>query len=99
MEREKNLETVLAILTALVVVYLLTAVRPFLFAAAILGLIGLLANRIAGRITRLWLKLSEILGLISSRLLLLAIFFVFLLPTAMLSRLFSKKGPPLGKEQ
>ena len=92
MNREKSLETILAILVGLVLAHLLLGSRWFLIAALVLGVIGLFAGRLASKITRLWLKLAEIMGLVVSRVVLSAVFFGFLLPIAILSRMSSRSA-------
>jgi hypothetical protein len=90
--RETVLEThgVLA-LACLVAGHLLRhrpqAGRGFLAAAALLLALGLFAKPVARRITQAWLAFSEVLGAVNSRILLGAIFYLFLTPIALLARL------------
>lgn len=90
MKREKQIEAMLAIVTGLMVVYLLLDLRWLLTAAIVMGLIGLLVPSLTAWIVKGWMKLSEGMGFIVSRVLMSAIFFLFLFPIAVLSRLFKK---------
>ena len=65
------------------------------FAGWLYGAFGLIAllfvvPYVSRRITWAWVKLAEILGFINTRILLTAIFFVFLMPVAFLYRLRNK---------
>lgn len=90
--RETVLETtgVLA-LACLVAGHLLRhrplAGRAFLAAASLLLALGLFVTPAARAVARAWLALAEVLGAVNSRLLLGAIFYLFLTPIALLARL------------
>jgi len=89
--RETVLETlgVLA-LACLVAGHLLRhrplAGRAFLAAASLLLALGLFVPAAARPVARAWLALAEALGAVNSRLLLGAIFYLFLTPIALLAR-------------
>lgn len=89
--RETVLETIGALaLACLVVGHLLRhrplAGRAFLAAASLLLALGLFAKPAALAIARAWLAFAEILGAVNSRILLGAIFYLFLTPIALLAR-------------
>ena len=90
MNREKNIETCLVLATALVIFYCFNGSTYILYAAIVIGIIGLFFDTIAGWITKAWYKLAEVLGAVMSKVLLSIVFFVFLFPIAMLYRLFNK---------
>jgi hypothetical protein len=89
--REKVLETIgVLALACLVVGHLAT--KPglktgFLAAAALLLAAGLFVKPAGALIARAWLKFAGLLGAVNSRILLGAIFYLFLTPIALLSRL------------
>ena len=90
--REKVLETIgVLALACLVVGHLLrhrpAAGRGFLAAAALLLALGLFVKPAGALIARAWLKFGGLLGAVNSRLLLGAIFYLFLTPIALLARL------------
>ena len=97
MNKEKNLETILTLCIALVVFYLIFHIKLLLSLSILLGIIGLFFKYLSGKITWLWLKLSEALGFVSSKIILTIIFFIFLFPIALLSRLFKKDSLQLKK--
>jgi len=89
--REKVLETIgVLALACLVVGHLAT--RPglkggFLAAAALLLAAGLFVKPAGALIARAWLKFGGLLGAVNSRIILGAIFYLFLTPIALLARL------------
>ena len=92
--REKELETILTICVALVVVFLLSKQhhKYWLTISVVLGLIGMFSNYLTSKIAWAWMKLSEGMGAVSSKIILSFIFFVFLFPIAILSRVFGNKS-------
>jgi hypothetical protein len=91
--REKDLETILTICVFLVIFFLIGKQhhKYFLTLSVILGLIGMFSKYLTARISRAWWKLSELMGAVTSRVILAIVFFVFLVPIALLSRMSSKK--------
>jgi hypothetical protein len=91
LSREKVLETVGVLALACLVVGHLLRHRPagkgFLAAATALLAVGLFVKPVARWIALAWLKFAEALGAVNSRLLLGAIFYLFLTPIAVLARL------------
>jgi hypothetical protein len=90
--RETALETVAVLALACLVAGHLLRARPlagpgFLAAAAALLAIGLFVKPVARLIAAAWLRVAEALGAVNSRILLGAIFYLFLTPIAALSRL------------
>ncbi len=90
MYRERNLETILTISTGLAILYLIFDIKLLLFIAIGFSIVGLFINSISGKITSLWLKLALLLGAINSKIILSILFFVILVPTAYIYRLFNK---------
>lgn len=58
--------------------------------ALVLGFIFLISDFLSKGILWLWWKLAHILGWINTRILLSVVFYVILLPMAMLSRIFTR---------
>jgi hypothetical protein len=58
--------------------------------AVVVGVIGIFSAFLSNLITLGWTKLAEVLSMIVPNILLSAVFFLFLLPLALLSRLFAK---------
>lgn len=86
-------KTVLTICLGFLVVFLITKAKWALTTAVIVGLAGLFSDFLAKKIEWLWMKLAQVLALIVPNILLGAIFYLFLFPVALLSRLFGKKDP------
>jgi len=92
--REKELETILTICVALVMVFLLSKQHHkfWLIISVALGLVGMFSKYLTSKIAWAWMKLSEGMGAVTSKIILSFIFFVFLLPIAILSRIFGGKS-------
>jgi hypothetical protein len=96
MKKELTRETILETLGVLALACLAAghllrhrplAGRGFLAAAAFLLAVGLFVTPVARWIALAWLKFAELLGAVNSRILLGAIFYLFLTPIALLARL------------
>jgi len=92
-ESEKS-KAQLVIVTGLVVLYFVFKSRYpyFLIAAAAVGVLSIAIPVVGDLIVKGWYKIAEILGAINGRILLSAVFFLVLLPVALMSRL-GKKNP------
>jgi hypothetical protein len=90
-KKEKYIDTLLMLMLAMAVLYW-RAGKMWLLPVMIIAGLGGLSNRAMGEfIHTWWMKLAEYLGAIMSRVLLSVIFYIILLPVALLSKLFSKK--------
>ncbi len=90
MNREKNLETCLVLATASLVFFLIYKLSWLLFFAFSFGIIGLFFNKLAGWINWGWHKIADAMGFLMSRVLLTIVFFVVLIPVALIYRIFNK---------
>ncbi len=91
MNREKALETVLTIATGLLVLSFVFHTKWLVVAAIVIGGASLASKFIAKKVAWLWLTLAQGLGYVMSRVMLTILFFVVLLPFALLSR--ARKDP------
>lgn len=89
--REKELETVLTLCVALVILFFVTKKQHayYLTASVLLGLIGMFSVYLTSKISWAWLKIGEGMGFVMSKVILSIVFFGFLFPIALLSRVFS----------
>jgi hypothetical protein len=96
MKKELTRETILETLGVLALACLVAghllrdrplAGRGFLAAATLLLAIGLFVKPVARRIAQAWLGFAGALGAVNSRILLGAIFYLFLTPISLLARL------------
>ena len=90
MQNQDRYKTLLVIVIGLLVLSVLLKVPVLFYVAMGVGLLSLISSTIAKWIEWAWLKLALGLGWVNSRILLTIIYFVFLLPIAWLSRLFTK---------
>jgi hypothetical protein len=86
------LKTILIVVLGMLVVYLLTKWHWALGISLIMGILGLLSGFLAKKIEFLWMKLSWLLSFIIPNILLTLLFFIFLTPTAWLSKIFGFKN-------
>jgi len=96
-QNQDRYKSILVIVTGFLVIAWVLFVKEYTNASTILakvavgiGLISVFIPIAAKGIEWVWLKLAHILGWINSKILLGAIFFLFLLPIAIISRLFTK---------
>lgn len=90
MEENKVSESVLAICTGLLLIYFIFKIKVLLLIAFLIGFAGLFIKPIANLIHKAWYKFAEILGFVNSKILLSIVFFIFLVPIAFVSRIFTK---------
>jgi len=101
MNRQKHLETILVLVLALGIFYWFShEKRPelgkyLLLSALILGLIGVFIPFLADKIHWAWMKLAHVMGWVMSKVILTLVFFVFLVPMALLMRVFGKANVQL----
>lgn len=106
MQKQDRYKTILVIVTGFLVIAWVLFVKDYSKAAEILakvavgiGLISVFIPIAAKGIEWVWLKFAHLLGWINSKILLGLIFFIFLLPIAWLSRLFTKDPLKLNGRQ
>ncbi|MBX2945172.1 MAG: hypothetical protein KF725_05015 [Cyclobacteriaceae bacterium] len=106
MQKQDRYKTILVIVSGFLVIAWVLFVKDFTNAAQILakvaigiGLVSVFIPIAAKGIEWVWLKIAHILGWINSKILLGLIFFIFLLPIAWLSRLFTKDPLKLNGRQ
>jgi hypothetical protein len=92
MDHRKNLETCLVIVTGLLIIFLIKDWKPLLIAAVIIGFTGVFLERPASWITWLWYKIADILGKIVPKVILSLVFYLFLFPISVLSRMFRRSS-------
>jgi hypothetical protein len=90
MKKEKALETCLVITTGFLLLYFVFQIKILLIVAFIVGFTGIFIKPLALLIARVWYKIGDILGFVVSKLVLATVFFIFLLPIALIYRLIKK---------
>ena len=91
--RTTELESLAVLALFFLALHLVTHRTAFVYLAGALLFCALFLRPLAGRITRGWLKFAELVGAFNSKVILSAVFFLFLTPIAFLYRKFS--GDPL----
>jgi hypothetical protein len=90
MKNDKPLQTLLVIVVSLVVLYEFTKNKYLLWVAIAVGVAGLLSATAAKAIHWFWMKLADVLGAVTGKLLLTIVFVVILIPLSLLSKWFGK---------
>jgi len=85
-------KTILTIIVGFLVIYALNQWQWTLWTAISIGGVSILSSYLAEKIEWLWLQLGYVLGLIVPKIILSLIFFLVLLPVALLSKVFGKKN-------
>jgi hypothetical protein len=98
-QSQDRFKTILVIVTGLLAIGWIFDVPVLEKIALVIGVISILIPPAARAIEWIWMKLALGLGWINSRILLSLIYFVFLMPLAWLSRLFTKDPLALKKEK
>lgn len=83
-------KTVLTICIGILVIYVLTQNVIFLNISLTIGLAGVFSTQASVLIEKLWFKLAYVLGLIIPNILLSIIFYIFLFPISIVSKIFKK---------
>lgn len=97
-QKEKSLETLLILAGAFIVLFWIYNKKIFLLLALFLVLIGVVSPYIAEKISWCWLKFSEVIGYVMSKVILTIIFFIFLLPLSLLYKVFNKDALSLKRK-
>jgi hypothetical protein len=87
--RIEVIETISVLALAALVVHFIWEIKWLIWLAMGLLALTLTPNPLATLIARVWLKLSELIGNVMSRVILSLIFFLLLTPLAVLYRFFS----------
>jgi hypothetical protein len=90
MNKDKTKETILVIVIGFLVVYLVFSLKWALYTSLSVGIIGILSTALSKKIEWVWMQLTKVLSYIVPNILLGLLFFLFLSPIALLSRLFKK---------
>ena len=91
-EEAEKYKTILIIVIGMIVVHLITTFNWALYTALAVGLLGTVSEYMAGIINNVWLKIGMVLSYIVPNIILSIIFYVFLTPIAILSRIFGEKN-------
>lgn len=90
MKPDTSKSTILVICMGFLVVYLALHWKWALYTSLGVGVLAIASSYISQKIEWGWMKLSHILGFIVPNILLSIVFFIFLFPIALISKLFHK---------
>lgn len=90
MKKDTTKATMLVISMGFLVVHLVFGWQWAITVSLVVGLIGIFSNFLSRKIEWAWMKLSEILSKIVPSILLALVFYLFLFPISLLSKLFRK---------
>ncbi len=90
-DRKRHITDCLVITGGLVIIGFLKEIQILYYVAAGIAIISALIPFIAKIISYLWQGLGKALGFVVSKILLSAIFYLFLFPISLLQKLFSRK--------
>ena len=90
MQSQDRFKTILVIVTGLLALAWIFNVPILGKIAVVIGAVSVFFPAAARAIEWVWFKIALILGWVNSRILLSVVYFVFLMPIAWLSRLFTK---------
>jgi hypothetical protein len=96
-EHDRSLETLAILAAACIIGGLVFKAWAFAYAALGLLLIGLLFRRLAVKLSVLWLSFAAVLGAVNSKILLTVIYYLVLVPVALIYRRIHGSPMNLGR--
>lgn len=99
MESQDRFKTILVIVTGLLAIGWIFDIPILAKIAVVIGALSIFIPPAARAIEWMWFKIALALGWVNSRILLSIIYFVFLMPIAWLSKLFTKDPLALKKNK
>jgi len=96
--KERVFETALVLSAACVVFYLIYDWRPLLLIALAFAAVALFVKPLGRLVAFLWFELADVLGKVMPSIVLGLVYFVFLVPFALISKLSKKDGLQLKRK-
>lgn len=97
MSKEKNTETMFTIAVGFVFVSLISGKDWPLYISLTTGIAGIFSDFISSKIAWVWFKLGDLMNMVFPKIILTIVFYLFLFPIALLSRIGSKDPMKLKK--
>jgi len=85
-------KSILVIVIGLLIISLIFKNQTIHHIGLSLGVICLASSRISDFILWMWYKIAQVLGWVNSKILLTIVFYIFLFPISLLSKVFSKNN-------
>ena len=92
MKKNNSVKTVLVISVGFGILFFVFDYNWALIIALLVGVIGVISNKACDFIDFLWMRLAKVLSFIVPNILLCVVFYFFLFPLAVLSRIFGNKN-------
>lgn len=89
-DKEKNIKNVALIAFGFLILFLIFGKSYLIYASLFLLLISILSETLSQKISRIWMKISQLLGMIVSKTMLFLVFFLILTPLALAYRIFNR---------
>ena len=89
--KSNPVKTVLVITVGMLIVYIITKWQWSFYTALVIGILGVTSDYFSKKIDYLWMKLTWLLSLFVPNILLSIVFYLFLTPIALISRVFGEK--------
>jgi hypothetical protein len=89
-ENASTKSTILVICIGFLTLYLIFSWQWALITSFVVGLVGILSDTLSRIIEKGWMQLARILGYIIPSILLSIVFYLFLFPISLISKLFTK---------
>lgn len=90
MKKDTSKSTILVISMGFLIVYLVFTWHWAVMVSLTVGVIGILSSYVSKKIEWFWMKIAQVLGYIIPNILLTIMFFLFLYPISLISKIFSK---------
>lgn len=90
MRKDKSKSTILVITIGFLAIHLVFSCYWAAIVSLIVGIIGIVSSYLSAKIDWAWMKLSKLLSYIIPNIILSIVFFLFLFPISLLSKLFNK---------
>ena len=86
-------KTMLILTVGFLVIYFITKLNWAIYVSLLIGITGIFSGYLSEKINYLWMKLAWLLSLIIPNIILTILFYFFLFPISVLSKMFGKKTP------
>jgi len=90
MKKDTASSTMLVISTGFLVLHLVLSWTWAVYVSLAIGIIGIVSSYLSSKIEWVWAKLSKLLGYIVPNILLGIVYYLFLFPISIVSRIFTK---------
>jgi hypothetical protein len=98
MKSDTSKSTILIISMGFLILYLVFSWEWAVIVSLIVGIIGIISSFLSKKIEWGWMKLAQFMGYIVPNILLSIVFFLFLFPISLLSKIFSNDPLMLSKK-